>query len=905
MGFPVARSVAPEGGAPVSLLFEIGANTLLAVDVVASLDPGPLLLEESCKRLERLNAGTVRTSRGSMSLPRDARLARLSVVVIPGHAMVPSSGGVAGATLEDLEWIVQELRETPDDIWWFVRDLAEHPGVRRQVFAWETINVFEHWREMGGRLVPGGVDVDGLLIEPHRGIAELQQAAVRLPYEQALSACDLPAVAAFDHVKIEPPKTGLLMDLSHDLAVHVVPGHPALCVVYSPQQLPPDTGRFISSTAEVITWKAERMAPVALIPEILGREGLSIALRSTSASEHVTCDRVGDGRMYLAIPEVGAERCRDDAEGFEREIGDAIVEGLSLLTGTPEPAIELAAIRSAWAAAPQGIRVDAFRLPQREQTPPDPQAPSGAARMRFERELARQLQSQGIRPGRWTGEKARDFESQHANPTLMAMLRTELDRFAGDALLSIAVRENDLGHARRIRDEIELTFSQRFPVVVGDPAEKTRALVNEAMDRSRVHALLIEEIVSVSPSGSRKPDRVEWRELLALARLCFESGMRSESIHCGLTPTTITVSDRYEITWRADEATGLTDLSKFEAALLGERPIGRGLPWLHEDDARQSDDEGGEYQALLAPVDAALRQDLGFGLWNLLHVLWALRGWPLHDRIGTDWAMEAEIAAFCASQVEGISEGEAAAVIRRLTLTAASLGPRPLEHWEQERRPARLFTHPFVQRSDGRLAVMPWALEATLRIYMRYVGDGRLPWPPSTSPPALTRAMNRYRQDRNAEFERQVHTLLTDTGYLARRNVKKPAAIGLETLSGEIDVIAADPTTATIWVVEAKDPQEAFSARQIKDSVHDFHGAEGKAYVAKLVKKVGDVSVQSASVAAALGAGAAVATWQVRGLMVTRRPVAAAFAATKVPFVTVDQVCEYMKSGAITDARRA
>ena len=100
-----------------------------------------------------------------------------------------------------------------------------------------------------------------------------------------------------------------------------------------------------------------------------------------------------------------------------------------------------------------------------------------------------------------------------------------------------------------------------------------------------------------------------------------------------------------------------------------------------------------------------------------------------------------------------------------------------------------------------------------------------------------------------------------------------------------------------LWILEAKDPQDAFSARQIADSVRDFHGDGSKGYVGRLLSKVDDVEQNPTGVADALQVPDPDGSWKVRGMIVTRRPIAAAYVPdSKVPFSTLKHVLRDMHS---------
>jgi len=94
-----------------------------------------------------------------------------------------------------------------------------------------------------------------------------------------------------------------------------------------------------------------------------------------------------------------------------------------------------------------------------------------------------------------------------------------------------------------------------------------------------------------------------------------------------------------------------------------------------------------------------------------------------------------------------------------------------------------------------------------------------------------------------------------------------------------------------------KDPQEAFSPRQLSNGIDDFVGAATRrGYINKLRSKVDDVTSDPSAVATALGVDEPSREWTVRAAMVTRRPVAAAFANTGVPFATIEELAELIRN---------
>jgi hypothetical protein len=650
---------------------------------------------------------------------------------------------------------------------------------------------------------------------------------------------------------------------------------------------PGDRGLFADSVSGGISWKLEHAPSLHGIAR-RGMKGLLISVDWNDDGD-LTGHADGLGHATIGLSERSYELCQRDSGEFEEALGQVISESLAAILDVPSSDPDVAAFLSDWETASPGIRMDAYSVPQTETSPPKPERISSPAVRTYQHELNRRLALASVTTGCLSGNYARDFESQIVAPILLSMLHDAIVRFEASALLQRALRQYDLAHAARIGKERSVSFTQRFPVYAIDPAEATKALVVESQRLTRAQAIVVEELLVHPPTGSQLPDRIDWAELLALAQLLLDSQMRSETIHVGLTPMEIVITEAYEIEFHRAEGQAKCDMAAFDRAYLEATQIGPGLPL-----QRNTEPEGRTSEELVDPaVDQALVATLGFRLLTLTSVLGALMRRPAASADPPDWVTVEEIVDFCDELIIDGERGEIRAALDRLILTAELLGSDPLEHWEQERRAARLLTRPLVMRADKRVAVMPWAIESTVRVYFRYISDGRLPWTRSSTPPQVLAAMDAHRQERNNELEDAVHVRVGELGFPSRKRVKpnKARSIGLEYLSGEIDELLADPDRHALWILEVKDPQEAFAPRQLSNGIDDFTDSR-EGYVSKLLRKVNDVSVDPIAVAAALGVDAPSLEWTVHPAIVTRRPVAAAFANTGVPFVTLDGIGE-------------
>ena len=893
------------GIGPIHSLVQVSGRHVLAVGVAAALDQTELArqCEAMGERLEQVRPGLPFHNRdGEGRIPANVEIVRLVIVSSANHLVLTGPPGIAQLTLDDLDWIARTADET-DDLYRFCRDLVLVGGTTR-LFSFETMNAWEWWRANGKALHQMGKPPTAMLIAAHQTDAEWTAAAAVFAVEVALLALALPPLRDWEVVHIEDRWVRLGDREPHHLWTILLGPRP-IGLRYVTAGVPRETLTLVTNVGDALLWTIVRTAMEFehLVATALGARPLRLVFRR-AAAETAPPIRLGGVNLPDTI-EFGWDERLWDAEAaapgtVQALLGEVLVEGFVAL-GVHAEGEGVRAYRQAWAAAPPAFAQEMAFVPQQARDLPSPWGVPAAAQAEVRRELAASLRDRGIAPGILSDEEAIRFESTVVYPALLAMLREAWADCRWDALLDMATRQLEFASAKRARQRREIEMGMRSMPLEYDPVRRSYEQEHTGSVLGRALTTIIELALTEPPSGSRTPDRFTWGRILATAELCVESGLRGEGVRYGVTPLVTEITASYKLVRREGGA------PVFDAAALREAQLANNLPqpWdagtasqvRPEADADTPDRLGVVVaRPELAEIDAALRGTTGCGLDALLEVLLALQSWPVTAQSPVGVATGEEAIAFCREMcVSG--EVELAAALRLLTLRGGDLRTVDLEPWEFSKRRYRLVAQLVVERPDGRLLILPWWTEQAAIVYAGYLEDGRLPWPDQALGPALKAALDRYRQQRNTALEDDVAALLKDAGFVVAKRIKKARAIGLAALAGEIDALAARPEGGILWVIEVKDPSRAIAIAEMRRAVERFHGS-GE-WVDKLTRKVTDVRTDPAAVGRRLGVAGTVT--EVRGIMVTRRPVAAAFVpAPAVPFTTRDEVLSVLREAGQT-----
>jgi hypothetical protein len=622
---PVSHHVAVPSGGHIHSVIAFGSNTEIAIDVSAGLrnraNPGNRALE----RLESYG-------------PKSVTVVRVHVSVGSGHMIVSSTAPrVVSTTLDDFSWIVARSLKDPDDVFFFFRELLEHPNIG-QLMALETINAFEYWRDNDKVFLTQGAAYDFVLIPFHRGDAEWIEAARLADLERALLALGLSNTAAWDLVDFDDDIGRAMLGYLPNGPTWYVRLIPELAVGIHCFDGKTDAGSrgLLLNLAEAILWRLEHSPDAqAIIKRTLGNgRPAKFWFEPTAVDESPPVIRplgINGDRLILGWDSRLQKYCEAENSDVELVIGRSIADGLI------GDADDRTLFMAAWTAAPAGFRMDAERLPVGQEVLPNPETIPVAARSEAGRELAIRIKTAGVTPGTYAGKPASDLESKTLAPTLFAMLAESISQFDGAALLDVAVTELEYANCDAYVKGRKRSWNRRFPVLGYDPIARTVEEREVDVKLAKAIRLIVEELVNSPPTGTRSPDRIDWRRLLAIADLCSEAVIRSEQNHYGLTPVATTVSEQYEITQKPI-GPPLIDIGAFHRAQAQDRRhVGQKLS--------ESD---------LKDIADSMEREMGFRPETVGMVLATIGSWKTTRASPSPTSTIDELVATCASALARI-----------------------------------------------------------------------------------------------------------------------------------------------------------------------------------------------------------------------------------------------------------
>ena len=891
-GRVVAGPIRTERGTIHSVM-QFNDRQFLAIELVAELSARDTAsrLPSANSALDAIRPGaTLQTENETLTLPDDAQVESL-VVIAPGEYIGSARSKHQVLPLEDVERILSETHEEPDALWYFVRDLKS-PNTSHQ-FSTDMIDRWEVWKEQRS-FHRGGVPV-AMFFAPHTATAEWEDAAAHRDTERALSKLGLPPTR--DWPVVGPPREERveLGDLASKISIDILPWDFPIAV----EKLDPGTSddhfepRWKMSECVVHKLGQMKTALIQLFGGVADSLSIGFLFVDRADGPVLTAKYPFAGRVEIEWDGRLQELIESDTSHFEAILGALISKALA------NPATE--EFVSAWSSTTPGIRVDAYSVPQTAISLPKPIDPSEPIRNEILPRLGRHLQSHGLEPQTLLGKAATDLESKVIFPWLLQQLWAAAEEIDRQELLRFALIQLECANSARYMEDLKLGWQAGFPSE--EPVTDNRLTY---VIRLRSISVIVEELVAAPESGGDVSlGKIDWIRILTTAHECFESCTRSDEMHFGLQPMDLEISELYEIRTTSSQEPPIIDaaaysmerakLSAPDAIPITPNPGGSA----HQEDETSAAKRVVDLFPELEEVDNAMMATMDFDLNAIFAVLGTVERWPVENAEPIALVDVAELVGGIKRNGSSSTSSALRNAIAWLTLTEEGLTrDGAIKHWENERRADRVGIKPLVANGDGRIWLLPWTAGATLRVLLNYLQDGRLPWPMSVLPKDVQASLKQYFQLRNRELEQQCVEVLQSKFVHVFGSLKPARArkLGIADLPGEIDVLLVDPARSRIWVVEAKDPYTAYSIRQIRKRVDDFHRGDD-CYNSKLDKKVAAVERSTGSLAEKLSINDPNRIWDVQGLVVTRNLNPAAFHPdAQFPFCRINQLLEIVDS---------
>ncbi len=711
----------------------------LAVGVAARLDHAALdttnAAAAGCLEKVRLG-GRLRTVHGTVSIPPSARLVRVLIVAAPQTAqvLVPSGSECAVITLGDFDWIRRTIGRDEIDLWYFVRDLVEQRRIG-QIFAWDGIDLWETWRGQGKSLYRGARQLDVLYVEPHHSQLEWWKVSEQRHIELALHTLRMGQISAWPIHSLDGTSKFIGNVLTGVLYQLVICETPVAVALQACSETTPAPG-LVRTFGECLAYKLEyTQNQFVNLMRSSGLRSLRIGFSFDNTAQNLLLCVASfkSGVLTVSCAPKLQEHLQEDSQSVAAQFGLLLAEAIAGGAATGE-------FVAAWNDSPPGRRFDAISVAP--QIPLTPQAASlhAAHRSSLLTELGAHLQDADVSVGSYSGDDAKQIESQIIYRWLNTRLHEQLSTFDKNAVLGYALTQLENTNCHRWWKIKQTAYEPGIPKAAdGRLPESNQDLLRQ----SRSISLLIEEVLARPPTGDRTLTEYDWQNLLSLATLSIESAYRSEALHLGLADHTLVVSDVHEVNISESNVVASVDVESFNrdrtlAALPESVPIGARDE--HVEPSQKWTPIGVRQPAYQA-IDQSLQDSLGFGIDAIGGILNTIIEWPVSRPHCTDLVSPERIAAEAHASNPAIPLRSYREAVEWLTLGTEDFDPTiaPIEHWEIEPRSARVDIRPLV-RSESKAWVLPWTAEIARRIWRNYLTQHRMPSPDSELPPPVVKA---------------------------------------------------------------------------------------------------------------------------------------------------------------------
>jgi hypothetical protein len=847
---------------------------------------------------------------GAAQVPPGCEVTPIEVTATAAHLVVSGPPTALHLSLEDLDWIARSASDA-SDLFHFARELTVRGGPR--ILSWEAVDTWEWWRANRGVLYRSGVQPSLIAVDPHGGAAEWDLQRTLFPLEEALFTLRLPPVREWDLIDPRddaptwiarwPVPTGhapLTTDGRHvrppviSAAVHIgaAPATFILDAALGSAEAAHLASDLAGSYAHSLRRVHEQWDDALASAGLAGvRVRLHVVEDGLDATHFISTTpglaRVGEADLTIDLARF-ATQGDDRPNELQALLAESICDVLTALRASSGP---VTALCEALLAAPATLTVRSYQpITTRNRLAP-PIEVEDPLQGQIDARFAAEVAASAIRPGTYGPTEALALDRDVLAPSAKSLLLERLAPFRTDSLVRFGMVQIERvlsRRAERLRDISQTAGKVDTP---WDPAERQASTERQHLDLRRANELLIEAALTRSGEGRKEVDERAWAEAIAASASYLESVTRSESLFHQVSSTGLKISSDYSLQLapapEESTATTLIRLDEFTRAAAAEQLADTPLP----------DTDHTQLTRAREAADHAFADAFGASNTDLTMALLALAAWPVDPRQldAVDVTREQALTRIVDACGWDREPARAAAALDLLLSASPGYTDEDWLPWRLRSRRTRLLTRPVVVLTSGSLVIAPHLCEAVANVYLRYWLFGLLPWStPGT--PRLEAALNTVRNERNLELERQVDALLRVDGWTTITRVKKgdAARIGLQSLSGELDIVTGRPGDPTIWLLEVKDPAPSFDPRDIRRQIDRFHGP-GKSYAIMLARKHAELAGGLTAVAAALSLPPGT-DYRLRSAFVTRQVVPAAFTGSAHEFMTAAALTNTMRT---------
>jgi hypothetical protein len=628
-------------------------------------------------------------------------------------------------------------------------------------------------------------------------------------------------------------------------------------------------------------------------------------------------DIVGPGMVRLRLGSEIKRLVPEPDNGADRLLVGLLVDGIAAVVaeqGVGSTVTEAQRAAVVDAAAPLGIKKHMLAFAADDWPMMEPAG--GRARPVQEADLTAARFALGDHLRATFGYRNEQVPHERRNETLRSAVEflfgnvcRVIDEVSADSLLETLMMANErlIADSER-RRAILAAREATYPASAAEMRDEI-ARANQAAVCCR---FLVEYAAAQPSSGTARWSMARYDEALAAASLLLDWGNMSDAVHGELTTMDLLVRDDGQLRLVEYDRYETGRGAYFDVYVKEQRERSRTL---FTSEMRPAASEA----STLAPlhrVDPYVEAEAGAKLTELGELLVAANLVAREREAQIVALPRAEAVAMLVDLLGWEGESDECAARVSAGIAYLSMGPRVdflappggkaldtypwlfARRWSYNRRP-------FVARHGDADEEILWGRRHVVQAMHVLVGQmtsGRYQALAETS--ALRRELGRVADEDGAKFEREVAQVVRNTnGRLAV--AERVSRLGGDRLQrapgqplGDIDVLAGDASTRTLWAVECKDLSGAMTAAEIAREMSAHFRAIGSTSMTKHAERVTWLEARIPAALELLNLADVPDGWSVRGLFVTRRSVHASYIEDVVfPIVPVNELSALLMGG--------